>query len=1028
MSAARPSNQRRARWLVVAVVMVVLPSITLPLVSAQAEDSGVSQQEVVTARLGIDGDVREVRDETFLRMQGSGTMRVEQPTAATDTTAGPGSTIKSSDGKVLVSADVKSPQNPTSVYYSGNADVLDSDGTVMTSRGARQLPIRVKTEYTFDGAKVRNLEDLRGKGGTLEMKVTVENITGQAQEVNYKDSTSGKNVTDVGFVFVPLTVNLGPWFFDDANWKDIEVDGATLTRNGTASVVQSSNVLFPPTTPASYQIKVKGLTKDFNLQPARITAVPGIGTEQPSSVQDKQQLGGGSTTQLYDALQKFLDGFEKLTSPTAGLPFAANGVDQIIQQGLFKLKNGINDQVLPGVKALADGLTQIRDSIRDQLVPGLAQIRDILGHTGYTKPMCRDLPVNRAGGCTFGQVQLPELPPNPAIRDTFALAAAWDPQAGRYIYQRIQRTRAGQVGSDLQATHRNDDGTYLGSLYNWAAMARFAVGLPTDADGDGLFPDFNGFVWPDPDAHPELYTGAAMGVVARPKGSLLPGFTDSGGPGPNKDVLAVCKIVAAVNFGVPQSTLDAVNDHTDTNHNRVHDLVEQACGPIPFADVTLKDVLQNTARVKFPRVSIKFGCLSQLLAFFGGGTASCGGDETGARQQMAAILAAVGFPSVRPPEPPDVYCQQMPGGSNDPNCKPVGLGELLFGGTPLILDIPIGDVLVANSNFGINHALEKPAQLALDVRLGNVDRKGPSTGGIDYNLNEDRPPLSIPIQQSSCLTTGDATKPDPLTLNLGELLGLGCNVAYAGSLGSVEAATTAIGMLLSNPGWNFDNWLRGDPGYQVSDLQNTDTGPKLFEAMNIISYQLDRKNALCPATLVTNPDGSGTPRPIPPPLDTPCDQVRPDSTTSTDPKKQQTDATAVGALSNLILPGVGDVKHQKFKAGQPADLATFLAFVSKSIGTDDPADVGVTLAGSLAAVRNGLSDAAVQLQPAVTGTPLLVGAVGNVQVDGDLQTALSKAGLERAKNWTSFQGLAQSDGKDASGQLMFVFEAQGLKT
>lgn len=1028
MGASRPVGRRRTRWLVVALVMVLVPSITLPLVNAQAEDSRVTQQEVVTARLGIDGDVREVRDETFLRMVGSGTMRVEQPTAAVDTAAGPDSKIKVADGKVLVSADVKSPQNPTSVYYSGNAEVLDSDGTVMTSRGARQLPIRVTTEYTFDGAKVRNLEDLRGKGGTLEMKITVANVTGQAQQVNYKDATSGKNVTDVGFVFVPLTVNLGPWFFDDANWKDMEVEGATLTRNGTASVVQSSNVLFPPTTPGSYTIKVKGLTRDFDLQPARITAMPGIGTEQPSSVQDKQQLGGGATSQLYDALQQFLGGFEKLTSPTSGLPFAADGVDQIIKQGLFKLKDGITNEVLPGVDKLAAGLTQIRDQVRDQLAPGLAQIRDILGHTGYTKPMCRDLPVNRAGGCTFGQVQLPEVPPNPAIRDTFAIAAAWDPAAGRYIYQRIQRTREGQVGTDLQATHRNDDGSYLGSLYNWASMARFAVGLPTDADGDGVFADFPGFTWPDPDAHPELYTGAAMGVVARPKGSLLPGFTDTGGPGPNKDVLAVCKIVAAVNFGVPQASLDAINDQTDTNHNRVHDLVEQACGPIPFADVALKDVLQNTARVKFPRVSIKFGCLSQLLAFFTGGTASCGGDESAARQQLAAMFTAAGFPSVRPPEPPDEFCTQMPGGSSDPNCKPVQLWEVLFGNTPLILDVPIGDVLVTNSNFGVNHALEKPAQLALNVRMGNVDRQGSSTAGIDYNLNEDRPPFVIPVQQSSCLTTGDATKPDALTLNLGELLGLGCNVAYAGSLGSVEAATTAIGMLLSNPGWNFDNWLRGDPGYQVTDLQNTDTGPKLYEAMNIISYALDRKDALCPATLVTDPDGTGTPRPIPPPLDTPCDKVKPDSTTSKIEADQAKDATAVGALTNLILPGVGDSKHPKFKAGLPGDLATFLGFVNTSIGTDDPADVGVTLAGSLAAVRNGLSDAAVQLQPAVTGTPLLVGAVGNVQVEGDLQTALSKAGLDRAKSWTSFQGLAQSDGRDAEGQLVFIFETQGLQT
>lgn len=1013
--AASALGRRRVRWLTAAVTLVVVPAISLPIVAAETEDSQVSQQEVVTARLDINGDVREVRSDTFLRLQGTGKMSVEQPTAVTNAQAGPDSRIRVQDGKILTSADVKSPDHPASVYYSGEGEVLDSQGTVATSKGERNLPLKLQTEFTFDGAKVRNLEDIRGKGGNFEMKIHVENITGEAQEVNYKDATSGRQVTDVGFVFIPLTVNVGPWFFPDADWKDMEVEGAQLSRNGTSWVVQSSNVLFPPTTPSGYDIKVKGQTKSFAVDPARIVAVPGIGTEQPKSIQDAQQLGGGATSQLYDALQQFLDGFEKLTSPTAGLPFAADGVDQIIQQGLFKLKDGINGTVLPGVQDLYDGLTELRDTVRDDLTPGLATIRDVLGTTNHTLPLCRDLPVNVDGGCTFKQEQLPELPPNPALRDTYALAAAWDPKTNSYIYERVQRTKAGKDGDSLPATHRNDDGTYLGSLYNWAAMSRMAVGLPVDADGDGFFPDFNGFVWPDPDTRPELYTTAAFDVVARKKGSLLPGHTDTGGIGPNKDVLAVCKIAASVNFDIPESGLDVINDETDRNHNRVHDRIEDACGPVPFEDIKLKDVFKNTAKNKFPTVTIRFKCISGLLAFFVGGSTACpstksAASEVAAQAQLMAMAKAAGFPDVRPPQPPDEFDTSKP---------PVSFGEVVTSGAPILIDLPVGDVLAMNSNLGINNAMGHPGQGQLNFRLGNT-ASAPD--------NEVRPPLVIPIQQSTCLTSGDATKPDMLTLNLGELLGLGCDVAYAGALGTVEAANTAIGMLLTNPGWNFDNWLRGDPGYQVEDLDNTDTGPKLYEAMNIITYGLDRTQALCPATLATDNDGSGTPRPIPPKLDTPCDQVKPDSTTSTDKDKQTSDATGVGALTNLILPGVGDPKDPKFEKGLPKDLATFLGFVSDSIGTDDPADVGVTLAGSLAAVRNGLTDAAVQLQPAVTGTPLLVGAVGNAQIQGDLNTALSKSGLDRASKWTSFQGLATSDGKDADGQLMFVFETQGLRT
>lgn len=1056
------------RWFALAVAMLVIPMVGVPIVSAQTDDTDLTEKEVVIAKLDEAGGVVDVELNNWIRAEGNGRINIEDAAILTDITGEPRARV---DGTSLsFASDLKGPL-PVDFYYRGKATVVDPSGSVQTPRGIRRLPVSVETTFTFNGTEVEDLSQIAGLGGEFEMQVTVSNVTGQAQEVTYTDSTSGKEVTDVGFVFVPLTVTVGPYFFEDEYWKDIEVEGARLARRGTGSEIQTTAVLFPPTTPGEMTMSIKGRTKSFRLNSGRITAVPGIGTTQPESVQDAQELGGGATTALYDALQQFLDGFVKLTDPEEGLPFAADGADRIIKEGLFVLRDtlvgvgeAIDESAIPGVRDLYAGLTDIRDAVRDDLAPGLGTIRDVIGTSNYQNPICRDLPLNRSGACKYSQDQLTDIPPMPALNDTFALygnadTRGYDPDrfadgdaflnAVPYNYQLVQRTRAGEVPGEFKSG-AVVDGDFFGSLFNWATMIKWSVQSARDADGDGN-KDFADFVWPDPDAFPQFYTGGALGETALATGAYVPGFTATGGEAGLPFAIDLCQTVAGINNpkykaedfapGAPKwkkpvpgaKVGDPVPLDNDITGENLSSAAYYTCGDIPASDVTLKDLLKDRAQdhLNDLPIIIDWADLIGLPTIVPEiqDTVLSGLDQLEKRIKCSKPSS----PSCNLSNPAswDGLVWKLAGPSGQRQIDSFfdnsrnSLLDLEVPVARLEVPLPVGKALAGGSNKGIYNSLNNPDQLYLE---------GYNIGGSPGDEHVSSQPINIPVQRSTCLTTGHEGITDTVGLNIGELLGVSCALAHSGPLGMVEAASTVMQNLLSSPGWNFDNWLRGDPGYQVEDLGITGTGPKFYEALNIIAYSLDRKDALCPSTLVTSSDGTGTPRIVKPELTTPCDKVLPDSTL--DEEDPTRDPTMVGALTNLILPGVGTPDDPQYEDnGDPANLATLLVElvkgltgdISEAVGTDDPADAGVTLAGSLAAIRDGLAGAAEQLQPAVTGTPLLIGAVGGVQIEGDLNTALSKAGLERAEAYSAFMGAASDANGDAEGIVIFVLETVGVK-
>ncbi len=967
---------RRLKWLALAVAMVLVPAAAMPLVQAASADATLAETEVVVAQLSESGAVSQVAIDDFLRLQGSGTMRVTKKADLSDVSAQFDSPKPSvSDSTLTWNEDVKGPGKPTDIYFTGQADLLSGSGVVKTPRGDKQLPVRVKTTYSLNGTEVTDLEKIKGKAGTFELELVVDNITGQAREVTYTDSVSDKEVTDVGFVFIPLTVSVGPLFFDDENWKGLEAENGQLGHRGDGATVTASGVLFPPTQPGSLTLKVKGQTKSFDLPSGRIVVTPGIGMEQAEAVADAQELGGGATDTLLYALNQFYGAFLQLTSPEEGLPKAADGLKQIAEEGLDVLSRSleeggraVNTQLVPNMKTLYDGLVELRTQIEGTLAPGLAQLAGALGKSNYTNPLCSsagNTPPGPGANCTFASSagvpkQLGEVPPMVAKRTTTGWAASLDTRNNTYRSQEITRTTGGQLGGDLtQNTLPDGSGGYFGSLYNWAAMIKFAAKGAIDADNDGVA-DFDPFVFPNPDTYPGYYTTAALNTIAMVKGELYPGV--SGGPPPL--LKGLC------------------------------DDISPACPAfLPTSDITLRSLLNGTAKSFLPELDLS----------------------------------------------------ALAGGLLGPNAK-----------------LNLGTVLLSGSEQGINNAIDSPVTATVDagglgiITDSRMSRRGWSGASQNYAslLGPNYPANGIPDGLKAILVLAGGLSPDAPkgtdtapscwpTLNqvLTDLTILTappgtvatqitCAQAFAGPLGAIEASATVIESLLWGPGFNFTASVAGYPGYQVTDLGNAQTGPKISQAVNLINYSVDREDALCPSSMPKDGAGNYIVPIVPPVLDTPCDKVLADPGSRT--VKPQ---TAEKALS-IIAGGYGNPRVTRLdRRGQPDDIATAVRALGKAlqftapaaIGTWDPSDLGVTIEGSIAYVAESLSSAATQLGAAVSASPLLIGGVSGVQISGDFNTALSQEGLKRAKKYTTFMGLAESGGEEADGSVMFVFELPGVK-
>ena len=86
-----------------------------------------------------------------------------------------------SDGHVLGIA-------ATNVHRAGKRTTHDTARYVDTS-STPSLPVRVAVGYTMDGRSGHDLKQIVGQSGTIEVDVTVTNVTQDSQLVSYSDPT-----------------------------------------------------------------------------------------------------------------------------------------------------------------------------------------------------------------------------------------------------------------------------------------------------------------------------------------------------------------------------------------------------------------------------------------------------------------------------------------------------------------------------------------------------------------------------------------------------------------------------------------------------------------------------------------------------------------------------------------------------------------------------------------------------------------------------------------------------------------------
>ncbi len=1080
-------RKRRLRWLGLGLVGVIVPSVFTPLVGARASNASVVQTEVLSLDLTGNGTPGTGTVLERLELTGSGEMRVDVDTSLTEISGVAGSPGPRVDNGTVSYREGVNENEPLNVYFDGTATLTNDSGTVKTPRGDRQVPVAVDTTFRFNDQVVTDLDSIQGLSGTFEMAIMAENRSGTFQEVSYRDTASGQIVTEVGTVFIPMTVGMGPWYLDNANWQNLSVENGTLDKIGTTSVLTSAAVLFPPTTPGTQNLVFRGETNDFNLNSARVVVAPGIGDKQSDIVKAEQTQGASSLKTTYQGMQANLRAFDQLATK---LPEFSDTLSGVITAGALlaaELTADLNTLVAGAentIAALHTDLTQVQQILAN-LSQSLSGAVSTLGIAGATGAICKSVidrtvyptadmaALCQTGNSASAQTQtspLPLLPPMPALNDIPVNFMNY----GTGTIESGLRAKAGEFPTDMLPTPQIAQDKFLGSIWNWASLIYFGVQGAIDGDFDGAG-DFKEFMWPDPDsAQKSIYSTQDLDAVVIRKGEwwhkdgtkVDPGFPDHLPP-----IAGICNMKdlvgkTDVKIDTDPSYAGAYNNPKDT-YLEWTSLVATCADDIPQADVRMRDLIKSSdpidpsgnydaeyaaattaksvAETMIGTAHIAWGGVraAGTAGGYSGGTTAYAmdidfGEMLVQGSQNGIATALIGQQTVKgtPPTSFDIKCTvtgKVPSTDQEQNLAGAFCGKFK----------PTGAETGTRSTFGFRN-------------------DGPSSTGVATITGA----YSFKDSVTGCYY--------PLSLFLPG--GLSCTFAAKGQLGGLQAASQAIQLVTFNPTWNFDNWLRGDPGYQIQDA-GTVQGPHLAQILNLLAFIIDRTDALCPATVVTSPpegqfpgvttsflgditQGTGTPRVKSPILDTPCDNVFPDTSNevivSAAGLSLSIKNDVVGALGQVIAL-LGNPSDPKFGSTLPFGLDSILAKDSStlaslgvSVNPPFPQDVATalpwiasivglvldkliggpdsTLGQSLTQAIDAMTAGVATATAGQQATELILGQVATQAIAEDLNTAVSKAGMKLAEEYEPFMGPATyGNGDQADWQVIISFEVQGTK-
>lgn len=314
---------------------------SLPAAAADG-DVQVVNSETVQIYTSATGEVESKRIYEQLALTGTGKVDLSNP-IATDG-------LRNLDG--FGGFDLEDGNQVVNVEVDGEERLR----TVSDYEG--DLPLNVSVEYRLNDELV-DPSDVVGEDGKLEVKYTVENVTGQEQEVSIPDG-SGGTITKTVSVPIPMVGSLTT--VAPSNFTEVESAAANMAGDGKGGTKLSFTMtLFPPIGSDTAEFGYTANITDGVVPRSSISALPVNPLESPTFASAATSYQGGADTGI-----ELADGAGEIDSNLLKLRDGAGellaGLIQL-RDGAQQLEAGLAGEASPGANRLAAGADELNDGL-----------------------------------------------------------------------------------------------------------------------------------------------------------------------------------------------------------------------------------------------------------------------------------------------------------------------------------------------------------------------------------------------------------------------------------------------------------------------------------------------------------------------------------------------------------------------------------------------------------------------------------------------------------------------------------------
>jgi len=391
------NHKKSTALLIVVVLLLILPLASIKGDTGVTTDAKVvvNDYQLVTVDQEPSGATDAVKVVDWVALDGKGTVTVDRPTGfKNDPKIQPlnGFTTPEVSNNHIIYKDV-------SVDGARNLITLNTPNQQSADNALQKLPIEVKYSYWLDGRKINNLKDIGGKSGHFRMELFMKNTSKTKKLVTYKDSVTGKEVSEVAETYLPLVIQPTNWFFDNTKFHNMKTDPTGLIFY-LPTVYQPGWVvpLFPPATEDNFTIWMEADVTNFSMDPLSLAIAfvyphtnqtdplpqfsagltelyGGVGQLGAGLAQAVAGLGSTSTDQtLLFGINAIFGGLQQMADPAVGLPAAEAALSGQLIPGVEQLNAAFGsattpDSLLFGVNAINDGMAQMQAGIGSPTTP-----------------------------------------------------------------------------------------------------------------------------------------------------------------------------------------------------------------------------------------------------------------------------------------------------------------------------------------------------------------------------------------------------------------------------------------------------------------------------------------------------------------------------------------------------------------------------------------------------------------------------------------------------------------------------------